>query len=419
MKRRLSQRAHLNGEQRAHAAKLFGCARVVYNDFIAGCENTRKTGVNPDWDVIAKQVTTDAKKTIERQWLSEVSSVALQQSVRNAQRAYRNFFASLNGSRRGPKMGRPKFKKRKAKQSVTFTKAARFTVWVDGCSRWGFVRIPGLGEVKFRVTRELYWSTVSTVTLSGNPDGTYTVSFVYEDSRTFTPSPENTVCGVDLGLKSLAAVVANDGSRYLVDNPKPLRAAQRKLARLQKAHARSQEGSKNREKARIKVARLHTKVANTRKDHLDKFSRKLARENQTVGMETLSVSGMGKTRLAKSVYDTGMGMLNSMVEYKAAEHGGVVVRVGRWEPTTQVCSQCKHRGGRLPLSVRQWTCSQCGAHLDRDFNAAVNIMNAVGHTESLNDCGGDVRLRLAEAVTCESGTHRNRRFPAVVGISTL
>ena len=418
VKRRVSQRAYLNGAQKRHAAKLFGCTRVVYNDFIGTCENLRRSGVKPDWYQVSKTVLTEAKKTPERQWLFEVSAVALQQSVRNAQRAYKNFYASRNGTRKGPKINPPSHKTRKSKQSAHFTHAARFSVRVDGCSRWGFVRLPGFGEIKFRATTTVDWTTVSSVTLKGNPDGTFEVSFVNETVVTAEPSPQGSACGVDLGLKSLAAVVSTDGTRYTVANRRHLRVAQRKLARLQKAHSRKEKGSKNREKQRVKVAKLHSRVARSRKDHLDKFSRKLARENQTIGLETLSIAGMGRTRLAKSVYDAGWGMLNLMVGYKAAEHGGEVKRVGRWEPTTQVCSWCKHRGGRLPLSVREWTCTSCGTHLDRDFNAAVNIMDAVGHTESLNACGGDVRLRLAEAVTRESGTHRERVTP-LVGISTL
>ena len=363
-------------------------------------------------------VLTNAKKTPERAWLSEVSSVALQQSVRHAKTAYKNFFSSLNGTRRGPRVGRPRYKKRKSPQAATFARNSRFRIRVDGCSRWGFVRIPGLGEVKFRATTAVDWDSVSSVTLKRKSDGTHHVSFVYEHTVTAAPALEGSVCGVDLGLKSLAAVVSSDGTRYTVDAPRHFRSAQRKLARLQKAHARTQEGSNNRERKRLQVAKLHTRVANRRKDHLDKFSRRLARENQTVGLETLSIAGLGRTRLAKSVHDAGWGMLNAMIDYKTAEHGGAVSRVGRWEPTTQVCSQCKTRGSKLPLNVREWTCTSCGAHLDRDFNAAVNIMDAVGHTESLNACGGDVRLRLAEAVTVESGTHRERGN-ALVGISTL
>lgn len=420
MKRRHSARAYLTGEQRQHVARLFGCCRVVFNDFLAEARRQYTETGTTDFDQVAKHVTTLAKKTPERQWLTEVSSVALQQSIANAKRAYRNFFDSCSGKRKGRKVGFPKFKCRSGRQTATFTRNAGFTVRVDGCSKWGFVRLPGLGEVKFVVSADLDWESISSVTLIGNPDGTFEVSFTYEAAEvTKKPAPQGTVAGIDLGLTVLASGVhldgEGDGERFDEPNERHLRRKQRALARAQKSLSRKEKGSRkdkrppsaNYLKQKQKVATLHSQVARTRKDQLDKFSLQVARENQTVCLETLSITGLARTRMAKSIHDAGWGMLVAMIVYKSAERGGKVARAGRWDPTTQRCSVCGHPGiGKLPLSVREWTCPGCGTLLDREFNAAVNIIDAAGLAESLNACGGDVRLWLAEAITREAGTHR-------------
>lgn len=425
MIRRLRQQAYLNGSQSRQAAKLFGCCRVVYNDYLTEASRQHAANGKVDLSLAVKTVTTLAKKTPERAWLAEVSAVPLQQSVRNAQTAWNNYFASLNGSRRGPKMRRPVYKKRKSRQAATFTQAARFKVRVDGCSRWGFVTLPKLGDVKFRVTKSIDWDLVSSVTLTQDSTGSVWLSFVHDDTTVRQPAPDGSVVGIDLGLATLVAVVSSkgNGTRENVANPRFLKRKAKALARSQRNASRKKEGSKNYRKAQLKVAKLHRQVANCRKDAWDKFSRQIVRENQTVCLETLSIRGMGRTNKAKSVYDAGWGLGIRMLEYKAEEHGGVVARAGRWVPTSQPCSVCKHPGiGKLPLKVRAWTCVGCGARLDRDFNAAVNIIDAAGQAESLNACGADVRLRLAVADCGEAGTHRRDQALSVsgpVGISTL
>lgn len=429
----------MNGEQRRHAAKLFGCVRVVYNDFIADCRDRRSQGKKLDFADTARAVTTLAKTRPERAWLAEVSSVALQQSVDDARRAYRNFFDSLAGRRKGPRVGTPRFKKRSHRQTARFSRAAGYSIRVDGCSRWGFIRLPGFGEVRFRTTRDIDWDSVSSVTLIQNPSGTFEVSFTHEHRPApVTPAPEGSLCGIDLGLTHLAAIAGIDGEgelfRYEVANPRPLRTQQRKLAREQQKLSRKQgprkatkdtprqEGSKNYQKQRKNIACIHENVANIRKDHHDKLSLQIARENQTICLETLAVAAMCQGIVRKAVYDAGWTMLVTLIEQKARDHGGTVARAGRWDPTTQRCSVCAHPGiGKLPLSVREWTCPGCGTLLDRDFNGCGNVIDAAGRAESINACGGDVRLRLAGAVPEETGTHRGDQAgtSGPVGISTL
>jgi IS605 OrfB family transposase len=174
---------------------------------------------------------------------------------------------------------------------------------------------------------------------------------------------------------------------------------------------RKEKGSANREKARHRVAVLHRKVRETRADHHHKLALRLVRENQAVALEGLPVAGLARTRNGKSVRDAGWGMLIQFIHEKAAQHGREVPVISQWEPTTKVCSCCGAKGGPTTMRVRVWTCPSCGAVLDRDYNAAVNVLLAAGLAESLNACGGDVRLRLAGADPGEAGTRRTDRAP--------
>jgi len=182
--------------------------------------------------------------------------------------------------------------------------------------------------------------------------------------------------------------------------------AERRLRKAQKALSRTERGSRNRDKARIKVARVHARVAVTRRDWLHKESTRIIRESQAVYVEDLCVAGLGRTRLAKSVHDAGWSAFTRMLEYKAHRHGRTFGKVGRFEPTSQVCSACGVNGGPKPLSVRTWTCAACGAVHDRDVNAARNIVTA-GRAGTLNACGDGVRPGLALAAVGETGTRRS------------
>jgi len=216
------------------------------------------------------------------------------------------------------------------------------------------------------------------------------------------PLPEtDTEVGIDLGLAAFA--VLSDGR--VIENPRFLRRAERRLRKAQKAFSRKEQGSKNREKARLKLARAHARVADARRDFHHQLSTKLIRENQAVYVEDLAVKGLARTRLAKSVHDAVWSQFVAMLEYKAARYGRTFGKIGRFEPTSQICSACGVLDGPKPLHVRTWTCRHCGTVHDRDVNAARNIL-AAGRAERLNACGAGVRPPLAVAAGGEAGTHR-------------
>lgn len=409
--KRYRYRAYPDGHQRVMLARTFGSCRFVYNSFICERERLYKAGEHRQVPLneTVRVVTTLAKKSPETIWLSQVSAVPLQQSARDAALAYQNFFSSWSGRRQGPKIGKPSLKKRGHRQAARFTAAARFKVFMPRGTRWGKVRLPKIGEVRFRNSRALV-STPTSVTIIQEPDGKYYVSFVVETVD--LPAPKTGgVVALDLGLTDLAALTAASPkdktvTRHKVGNPRFLRSTNRKLARQQRQLSRKTKGSANWHKNRIQVAKTHKKVSNQRDFHHHQLANQLVRDYDTIALETLSLAGMGRTRLSKSIYDAGLGNLLRRITEKAENQGKQVVRIGKWEPTTQTCSVCSAPGGRKPLSVRQWTCQHCHTLLDRDYNAAVNIMVAAGLAETLNACGPDVRRALAHAVGEEAGTHR-------------
>ena len=395
MQLRYNYRLYPTPGQHAALARAFGCARVVFNDGLRARQEAFAAGRPYLTDAELSKRLTAAKATPERAWLGEVSAVVLQQSLADLNTAYRNFFASVTGKRKGPKVAPPRFKSRKdRRQAIRFTLNARFTILSSGR-----LRLPKIGDVEVRWSRPLP-SAPSSVTVIMDAAGRYFASFVVQAGE--NPVPEvSAEVGIDLGLAHFA--ILSDGRK--VANPRFLRRAERRLRKAQKALSRKVKGSSNRAKARVKAARVHARVADTRRDWLHKESTTIIRETQAVYVEDLCVTGLGRTRLAKSVHDAGWSAFTSMLEYKAARYGRTFARIGRWEPTSQVCSACGVKDGPKPLAVREWTCAACGAVHDRDVNAARNIA-ALGRREALNACGGTVRPGLALAGPGETGTRR-------------
>jgi putative transposase len=381
--------------QREALARAFGCARVVFNDALAARKAAFEAGEPyiPDAELSARL--TAAKKAPERAWLGEVSSVVLQQALADLNAAYRNFFNSLTGKRKGPKAAAPRFRSRKdSRQSVRFTANSRFKVLENGK-----LRLPKIGDVEVRWSRPLP-AVPSSVTVIRDAAGRYFASFVVEVN--LEPLPETRAeCGIDLGLGHFA--VMDDGTKIAA--PRFLRRAQKKLKRAQRDLSRKQKGGRNRERARFEVARAHARVADARRDFHHKLSTTLIRENQAVHVEDLTVKGLARTRLAKSVHDAGWSAFTGMLEYKARLYGREFRRIGRFEPTSQVCSACGAKDGPKPLSVREWTCKECGTVHDRDLNAARNIL-AAGRADKQNACGGQVRPLATAAPAREAGSHR-------------
>jgi putative transposase len=364
------------GQQQA-LARAFGCARVVYNDCLRLRDARYAAGEKISDTEVQRRVITLAKATPERAWLAGVASVALVQACQDARRAYMNWFDSLTGRRKGRKVRHPKPRRKRGRQSIRLTRNG-FTLHGER------LHVAKVGDLKVEWSRDLP-SVPSSVTVIREPDGRYYASFVVQREATPLPTCDREV-GIDLGLVSL--VVTSDGET--VANPRFYRAEERRLRRAQRVLSRRQQGSANRAKARHRVAVLHRKVRDARRDHAHKTALRLVCDNQAVYAEDLNVSGLMRTRLAKSVSDAGWSQLLRCIAEKAARYGRTFARVDRFEPTSQVCSACGVKDGPKPLGVRQWACAACGTVHDRDVNAARNIL-ALGRRERLNACGTGVR----------------------------
>jgi len=398
MQLRYSYRLDPAPRHRAALARAFGCARVVFNDALAAREAARNAGLPCPTDAELSARLTLAKGTAQRAWLSEVSSVVLQQALADLNTAYRNFFASIKGTRKGPKMDKPKYRSRKDhRQAIRFTRNACFKILPSGR-----LRLPKVGDVPVRWSRPLPGEP-SSVTIINDSAGRYFASFVVEAGPWPLPQTESVV-GIDLGLRHFA--VLSDGRKIAA--PQFLRRAEKKLKRRQRYLSRKQKGSRNREKARVRVARAHARVANARRDFHHQLSTALIRENQAVAVEDLAVSGLARTRLAKSVHDAGWSSFVAMLEYKARLYGREFHRIGRFIPTTRTCCLCRAKDTRKPLHVRAWRCGECGVWLDRDINAAVNVAKAAGL--AVTACGAQVRPGPALARRREAGTHPTSRW---------
>jgi putative transposase len=382
----------------------------VFNDGLRARQQAYQAGESyiPD-AVLQRRVITEAKRTPERVWLGEVSSVALVQALNDLHTGYRNFFASATGRRKGRKVAPPRFRSRKDnRQAIRLTRNG-FALRPNGR-----LYVAKVGEIVVRWSRPLP-AQPSSVTVVRDAAGRYFASFVVRVGPAPLPAVESQV-GIDLGLTHFA--VLSDGTK--VTAPKLLRRAARRLRRLQKALARKAKGSNNRTKAVRGVAKAHATVADARRDWQHKLSTAIIRDNQAVYVEDLCVAGLARTRLAKSVHDAGWSQFVAMLEYKAARAGRTFAKVDRFAPTSQTCSVCGRIDGPKPLNVRSWTCP-CSAIHDRDVNAARNVL-AAGRAESLNACGAQVRPAPVPAPRQEAGIRpRAARCSArsVEGISVL
>jgi putative transposase len=309
-------------------------------------------------------VITQAKKTEERSWLSDVSNIPLQQSVADLGVAYKNFFDSIKGKRKGKKVGSPNFKKKTNQQSARFR--------IGGFSVKGQeVYLAKFGNVKPIWSRKLPSSPTS-VTVIKDCANRYFLSFVVEVDPVQL-NAKNQSIGIDLGIKTFA--VMSNGEKAVSPDYSRL---DRKIRKLQKKLARQPKDSKRRNKTRIQIAKLHNQIADTRKDFLHKLSTKVVSENQAIILEDLNVSGMVKNRkLARAISLQGWREFRVLCEAKSEKLGRTFHTINRWEPTSQICSDCGFKWGKLDLSIRSVLCLNCGTEQDRDENAAKNI-NKVG-----------------------------------------
>ena len=391
-KLRYRYRIYPHPHQKVALARAFGCARVVWNDALALSQDLYKRGQQyPGGAALQKQCITQAKRTPERSWLAEVANVPLQQSLRDLDQAFRNWWKSKGKSRA------PRFKKRNSRQSIRFQSNA---FWVEERK----LRLTKVGNIPINWSRDLP-ATPSSVTIIKDCAGRYFASFVVEVGRTQLP-PNGKAVGVDLGLASLA--VTSDGEKLAP--PKFLRSALRKLRRLQRALSRTHKTSRNRARARLLVAKCHARVADKRLDFLHKLSTRLIRENQAVGIEDLNVSGLLRNRkLARYIADAGWRAFRTLLESKGEIYGRIVQIFNRWYPSSQLCSECGQRSGKQDLSIRQWQCLSCGVVHDRDINAARNLIPTVaaGLAETQNACLSRSNTSLLVSGV-DAGTHLNR-----------
>ncbi|MES9606812.1 RNA-guided endonuclease TnpB family protein [Actinomadura sp. NPDC000929] len=371
VKRAFKYRFYPTGEQAAELSRTFGCVRMVYNKALE--ERTRA------WYGEGRRISypqssallTQWKKTEELAFLAEVSCVPLQQALRHLQTAFANFFAK--------RAAYPRFKARKrSRASAEYTRSA--FIWRDG----------RLTLAKMSAPLDIRWSRPlpegvepSTVTVSRDSAGRWFVSLLCQDCVASAPTTDAAV-GVDAGITSL--VTLSTGEK--IANPRHERRDRARLAKAQRELARKAPGSANRDKARRKLARLHARISDRRRDFLHKLSTRLVRENQTVVIEDLAVHNLLRNRtLARAISDTAWAELRAMLEYKCAWYGRELVVVDRWFPSSKLCGTCGTIRAKLPLDVREWTCG-CGSVHDRDVNAARNILAA---GLAVTACGDGVR----------------------------
>jgi putative transposase len=400
MRRAYRFRVYPTPVQEVLMRRTFGCVRWVWNTLLAAQRARAARGLRRlSYGQTSTQLTT-LKQQPEHIWLNEVPSVPLQQTLRHLDRAHRHW--------REGRAGEPVCKrKHDHREAAEFTRSA--FRWDE---RRRILSLAKIGPLRVRWSRPLQRGCQpSTVTLSRDAAGRTFVSLLVEEEIAPLP-PTERVTALDRGL--VAWVTTPEGDK--VANPRCYAARERQLAHAQRCFSRKRKGSCNREKARVRVARLHARIADARRDALHQLTTRVVSENQAIALETLHVRGLVRNHhLAKAISDAAWGELARQLCYKAAWYGRRVVQATRWFPSSKRCSTCGQVRAKLPLGMRRWTCAWCCTEHDRDVNAAQNLLMlladevgvgpAVGHTVAA--CGGPVRPSGAEVSV--GTTHRSRK----------
>ncbi|CAC5344462.1 MULTISPECIES: RNA-guided endonuclease InsQ/TnpB family protein [Planktothrix] len=379
MEKAFNYRFYPSPEQESLLRRTLGCVRLVYNKALhertqGWYERQEKIGYNQTSSML-----TAWKKQEDLDFLNQVSCVPIQQGLRHLQSAFANFFAG--------RAKYPNFKKKRNGGSAEFTKSA--FKFKDG----KIYLAKSVEPLDIRWSRQIpKGCEPSSVTVKLHPSGRWHISIRFDDP-TIKPLPViDQAIGIDLGISSL--LVTSDGDK--VSNPKHLKKSYRQLRQAQKSLSRKQKGSKNREKARIKVARIHAKITDTRTDHIHKLTTQLVRENQTIVVEDLAVKNLVKNRkLAQSISDASWGEITRQLAYKCRWYGRTYIEIDRWFPSSKRCSNCGYIVEKMPLKIREWECPNCGTHHDRDLNASKNIL-AAGLAVLV--CGASVRPEQSKSV---------------------
>ena len=349
-------RIYPNSQQQIMFAKTFGCVRFIYNrmlsDKIKYYEETKQ-----------KLNNTPAQYKKEFEWLKEVDSLALANAQINLQTAYNNFF-------RSPKIGFPKFKSKKSNRRSYTTNAVNGNIFIEN----GFLKLPKIGFVKLKQHRNIPSDyKLKSVTVSQTPSGKYYASVLFEYKNQIQQTEPKLFLGLDFSMHELYKDSNGNEPQY----PRYYRKAEKRLKQEQRKLSLMQKGSANRNKQRIKVANLHEKIANQRKDFLHKQSRQIANAYDCVCIENLDVKAMAQSLgFGKSVRDNGWGMFTTFLKYKLEEMGRKLVKVDKFFASSQICNVCGYKNSATKnLSIRAWDCPECGTDHDRDVNAAINIKN--------------------------------------------
>lgn len=354
-------RIYPTSEQILYLAKTFGCTRFIYNQMLR--DRIKSYEENKDLGLKNIKYPTPAQYKKEYEWLKEVDSLALANAQMNLDKAYKNFF-------RDKSVGFPKFKSKKTNRFSYTTNNQNGTISIED----NFVKIPKLkSKIKIVLHRE-FKGLIKSATISKTPSNQYYISILVDTEYSKLPKNDNKI-GIDLGLKEFA--ICSNGDRF--ENPKNLRKAERKLVKLQRNLSRKIKGSNNRYKSRLKVAKLHQKIANQRKDFLQKLSTKIINENQVIVLEDLRVKKMLQNhKLAKAISEVSWAEFRTMLEYKANWNDREIVIAPSNYASSQLCSECGYKNSDVKnLALRNWTCPECDANHDRDMNASINLLKLV------------------------------------------